>query len=562
MRVPFFCFYRTPRRAAWSTRLSVAVICIGLLFSCGAQTDLGVDAAMALHMELGSSAKDISPHNNCDTDFDLDFPGSDKICQVDPLFSGKRRWLVVDVELTGNSAFQTQKYNRLKNAHDRDNPQAAMREAVRDLRDVARTRQDQVIAVQPETGFRLRFRYPLLLGFSAAVNEAGLKALAAHPDVRHVHGVEELSLQTREGRSLLYAPQVNTAGYTGNRVGIAVIDSGVAYDHICFGWHGSFPNDKIVGGATFRPGHDVNADAMQDVTGHGTACAAIAAGEPLSFMARLSMDKAKKYNGGIAPEAGIYALKLHQHNGRYALDEIIRALQWCANPLNSDPETPLLVVNISMGTGKWNEAPDEEQRNFWMAVQDCRLMGQTVFASTGNQGYRDGVTLPAALSNVIGVGAVYDEAARRRAFTIVNGRCLPPSASGSKDGNSGGCVCADYQVQPGQVCCYSNTHPALTELFAPAALTSTAYRDGQAMVDNFGGTSAASAYAAGATAVLQDAAKINLNRYLLPHEVQLLLQTTGDPVLMENGETPAPLRGRLINLQRAVAELERMGMGN
>ena len=70
---------------------------------------------------------------------------------------------------------------------------------------------------------------------------------------------------------------------------------------------------------------------------------------------------------------------------------------------------------------------------------------------------------------------------------------------------------------------------------------------------NFGGTSAACPYAAGAVACLQSAAKAMLGRYLSPAEVRVKLTSTGDPIV--DGKAPGITTLRRVNLGNAIGSL-------
>jgi subtilisin family serine protease len=385
------------------------------------------------------------------------------------------------------------------------------------------------------------------------VTRTGLETLAAMDEVAHIHALDRCREETVQGRRVLQAPAVNAMGYTGSGVGVAILDSGVEYSHVCLGWHPGFPNARVVAGRYVVPRTvpgKGGREMVRDLSGHGTACAVIAAGEKLSFFRKLGLARSDDYDGGVAPEAGVYAVQLYRDNGTYRFDEIIRGLQWCADPTNHDSAHPLLVANVSLGGGRHRAEADVEQHNFFLAVDDCVEMGITVFASTGNQGYAGAVAMPAALSNVVGVGAVYDSPADQRTYTVVDGRCVPPG-TGSDRGPS--CACTDRDVRPGRVCCFTNLHPDMTELFAPAALACTAGAKEDELISNFGGTSAASAYAAGAAAVLQQAAREKTGRYLTPQELRDLMHRTGRRAEYPRRPHEPVLTGRLVDVERAVA---------
>jgi subtilisin family serine protease len=62
--------------------------------------------------------------------------------------------------------------------------------------------------------------------------------------------------------------------YNGSGISIAIVDSGVDYNHPRLGG-GGFPNSKVIGG--YDTGDRDNDPAPSDEA-HGTACAGIAAG--------------------------------------------------------------------------------------------------------------------------------------------------------------------------------------------------------------------------------------------------------------------------------------------
>ena len=496
------------------------------------------------------------PHEGCETSVVLDFPGSSKTCDVHPLFTGEVVRLGVDVDLVGAEEFQARKHARILGARKRGD-RAELIRTVQEIKKEAAVREDSVLAALPEGSCTVLFHYPLILGFSCEVTRAGLEALAAHPMVAHIHALGDCVEETSQGLKVLHSRKTKTFPYTGKGVGIAIIDSGIEYGHVCLGWEESFPNDKVVGGRYVfsEKLRGKSHTPVHDVSGHGTACAAIAAGKKLSFFRKMALRNSDDYGGGVAPDAVLYAVQLYKNKGgTYRFDEIIKGLEWCADPENSSPEYPLLVVNISLSGARQASVADARQRNFFRAVQDCTDMGITVFAATGNEGYRRAVGLPAALSNVIGVGAVYDMSSSKQSYTVVAGRCMPPGASAKM--KKVPCVCMDTDVRPGMVCCFSNLHPVMTELFGPAALASTAGAKADEMVDNFGGTSAASAYVAGAAAVLQEAAHAKRGRYLTPAEVRTILFETGVPVISTRRPHEPVLQGRLVNLEQALMALE------
>jgi subtilisin family serine protease len=157
--------------------------------------------------------------------------------------------------------------------------------------------------------------------------------------------------------------------YTGKGVAIAVVDSGV--DPGACGLEG-----KVVYAKSFVPG-----EGPEDLEGHGTAVAYVAAGAD------------DKY-GGVAQDAKVVSLKAFFKNGTSLDPIILRALH---EALNLD----VAVVNMSFGGPGGPDAPLSRAANMLMA------RGKLPVAAAGNEGPERGtVGAPAAGELVVAVGAV------------------------------------------------------------------------------------------------------------------------------------------------------------
>lgn len=127
-------------------------------------------------------------------------------------------------------------------------------------------------------------------------------------------------------RSCITIGNENVGGLTGKGVIIGIIDSGITYNHREFGdrilyiW--DIPNDRIYNQEEIQQGIE-----FQDVNGHGTAVAGIAAG-----------------NSGIAYNADIISVAI----GRGSSDDIMRGVKFIADRAR-ELERPF-VINISYGT--------------------------------------------------------------------------------------------------------------------------------------------------------------------------------------------------------------------
>jgi hypothetical protein len=162
---------------------------------------------------------------------------------------------------------------------------------------------------------------------------------------------------------------------------------------------------------------------------------------------------------------------------------------------------------------------------------------------------------PACISHVNSVGAVYDGSLGTLGWCVsYDGACSTKATSYSSCSTA---YAAFESTSADRVTAYSNSAPFLT-LFAPSNHAYTTdivgtggYGSGD-YVTTFGGTSAASPYAAGAAAVLQSAAKARTGRFLTPTEVRTYLTSYGASVT--DAKMPSVTRPR-INLANAVAAL-------
>ena len=123
-------------------------------------------------------------------------------------------------------------------------------------------------------------------------------------------------------------------GLDGTGQTIAIIDTGIAFDHIALG--GGFGEGfQVVGGYDFAEMDDNPYD--DGSTGfHGTHVAGIVGSNDLRYR-------------GVAPGADLVALRVFDDAGNTELDWIEQSLQWVHDNLNTF-ENPITTVNLSLGT--------------------------------------------------------------------------------------------------------------------------------------------------------------------------------------------------------------------
>jgi subtilisin family serine protease len=380
------------------------------------------------------------------------------------------------------------------------------------LREVAAA-QARLRAALPARGVQILHQYRYHASVVAEIDEQGLRALSRMRVVRSVLPDLEIPPALEEGRPLIGADVVHSCGFTGAGVAIAVIDSGIEYTHPAFGsciGVGTPSSCRVVAGRDFYG----NNNNPMDVDGHGTAVAGIAAGDApgLNFK-------------GVAPEASLVALKVSDPNGRFPDSKIAEALDWVLDNSLSPPLNIIKVVNISAAVGTFNNsgvcpcsgAPTADH------IQSLRNQFIVVTISSGNGGSEAGIGYPACVAAATAVGGVYDE-------------YLGQVSLG--DG------CTDNPADPNTMTCHTNQDPFLLDLLAPDYRTATSWIGG-GIVSNFGGTSAAAPYVAGAYALMFQADP--------PADVPTLerrLRASGTPI--DNRETTPVERYPRINVRRAL----------
>lgn len=189
-------------------------------------------------------------------------------------------------------------------------------------------------------------------GFAA---EAGVRPAASHP------------APTSGGRGIV----------------VAVIDSGVDYNHPALGG-GIGPGRRVIGGYDFI---NDDADPMDD-NRHGTHVAGIIAARSAELT-------------GIAPEVSLLAYKVLNASGQGPLSATIAALERAIDPNgDGDFSDRADVINLSLGTAGYADDPVAK------AADRASALGAVVVAAVGNSGEEHAIASPALARTVIGVGAV------------------------------------------------------------------------------------------------------------------------------------------------------------
>ncbi|MDV2685983.1 S8 family peptidase [Alkalihalophilus lindianensis] len=232
--------------------------------------------------------------------------------------------------------------------------------------------------------------YDLLPVMHLNLTENQARGLQNHPHVQMVEEnaeVTKLAQTTPWGIPRVQGTAAQDAGFTGNGVKVAILDTGIDRNH---------PDLS----ANVKGGHSVftdsaNADPFFDGDGHGTHVA--------GTVAAVNNDIGVI---GVANEASLYAVKVLNNAGSGSYAGIAEGIEWA---INNDID----IINMSLG-GSQSSAILKQFSDLAYAE------GVLVVAAAGNSGTRSGrndtVGYPAKYDSVIAVAAT-DQNNQRATFS-------------------------------------------------------------------------------------------------------------------------------------------------
>ena len=219
-----------------------------------------------------------------------------------------------------------------------------------------------------------------------------------------------------ESAGLINAPTLWRRGSRGTGQEIAVIDTGVQWNHLafrnrivheeCYAWHRpkrklhSLCPENWEGAIGFGVANDCPLTVRG--CGHGTHVSGIALGNRAIFR-------------GVANDAGLVAFKIvtrvtdpevcggwdrtpcaitHLTHSLWALERVA---------LLAAEGRPIAAVNLSLGGGAYDIPCDDDPRK--PAVDNLRAMGIATIISSGNNSYDGWIGAPACISTAVAVGA-------------------------------------------------------------------------------------------------------------------------------------------------------------
>ncbi|MEA3274764.1 MAG: S8 family serine peptidase [Pseudomonadota bacterium] len=262
------------------------------------------------------------------------------------------------------------------------------------------SRQQDVLDTLNEGDYTLIHRYRSLAGLAMILHsELALRTLAAHPSVRRIDLDVGGSRTLDQSRPWVGADVAHAEGITGIGQTAAVLDTGIDTDHpdlmddlVHEHCYCSTGTDCCPTGGNTGDGPG----SAEDDNGHGTHVSGIITSS--GGVAPL----------GIAPDAGIVAVKVLDQNGNFCCSaDIAAALDWV---LNNRPDVD--VVNMSLSTFTRFSSDCDSSAAWTMVLADAvdalRTQGVLSIASSGNDSDKAAMGAPACLSGAVAVGATLD----------------------------------------------------------------------------------------------------------------------------------------------------------
>ncbi len=252
---------------------------------------------------------------------------------------------------------------------------------------------------------------------------AALERLAARGEVVEIFADVPLYPVLSQSLPLIGQTTASAAGQQGSGTAIAVLDTGVDYTNAVFGSctaPGAPAGCKVAVAIDTAPD-----DGARDANGHGSMVAGIAS--------------------TTAPAARIIALDVFDGGSASSVD-FVEAINWV---IANRAAYNITAINMSLGGSTKYTSTCAAGNPFRVAIQAARADGIVSFVASGNDGYSDGLPMPACTSGAVAVGAVYD----------------------ANVGSMTWSGCSDSTTAADKVACFSNSASMLT-LLAPGALIS------------------------------------------------------------------------------------------
>lgn len=184
---------------------------------------------------------------------------------------------------------------------------------------------------------------------------------------------------------MMNVPFLWELGYFGDKVIIAVLDTGCDYTHKDL-------KNNILGGINFTDDYNGNKNEFMDNNGHGTHTTGIMVA---------SHSSSDSY--GIAPNSKIIALKVLDEHGKGNSDNIIKGIKFCIDWNEKKGQNKINIISMSLGS-------ELNTVELYDVIREAVRKNIIIVGSAGNNGdgdlYSEEIQYPSIYDNVIQVCAM------------------------------------------------------------------------------------------------------------------------------------------------------------
>lgn len=228
----------------------------------------------------------------------------------------------------------------------------------------------------PMRGVRQGYRYHLRPFVHMHATVEGIAALEADPEVSLIY--PDLPVQAYLDASLphIRVPMLWQEHLTGQGIRIAVVDTGIDFDHPDFA-------GRVLDAADFT------GTGPDDRHGHGTHCAGVVAG---------SGAMSDGHYRGVAPDAELYIAKVLRADGQGMMSDVMMGIEWAV-------DQGVQVISLSLG----GPGPCDGTDALCETCEAASERGIMVCVAAGNDGPTPyTVGSPGCAAGVLTVGAASD----------------------------------------------------------------------------------------------------------------------------------------------------------
>ncbi len=240
--------------------------------------------------------------------------------------------------------------------------------------------------------------FSALNGFTAEVSPEDYESLKSNPNFE-VYRDRLVSAFLSDAVNLINASKTrqlihNGTNITGNAETVCVIDTGIDTDHPSLSGkivgQGCFCSVINLGNSRCCPNGQATDSSAEDDHGHGTFVSGIIASQHATY-------------AGVAPSAGVIAVKVLNSSGVGSDSDVISAIDWC---ISNATIYNISVISLSLGGGAYSSwcDGDPDAGSYSRPVDNATLRNITVVAATGNSGSTTQISAPACIRNVTAVG--------------------------------------------------------------------------------------------------------------------------------------------------------------